>query len=80
MRVRYECTRLASQYRYPLERIDSCEIASFEDYQCLRRYFEKHAGHNVRHPPEMVSPLDWEAATDDFAGISPCHGLSYSIC
>jgi len=70
MRVRYECTRLASHYRYPLERTNSCEIAGFEDYQCLRRYFEKHAGHNERHPPEIVSPLDWEAAKDEFAGIS----------
>ena len=70
MRVRYECTRLASHYRYPLERINSCEIAGFEVYECLWRYFEKHAGHNVRHPPERVSSLDWEAARDDFAGIS----------
>ena len=69
MRVRYECTRLASHYRYPLERIGSHEIASFEDYQCLRQYFEKHAGGNARHPPEMVSPLNWEAAGNDFAGI-----------
>ena len=47
MRIRYECTRPASHYRYPLKRIDSHEIAAFEDYQYLRRYFVKHADHHV---------------------------------
>ena len=70
MRVRYECTRLASLYQYPLEQIDSGDVASFEDYQCLRRYFEKHAGHDVEQPQEIVSQLDWEAAGDGFAEIS----------
>lgn len=70
MRVRYESTRLASIYQYPLEQIDSGDIAGFEDYQCLRRYFEKHAGRDVEQPPEMVSQLDWEAAGDGFAEIS----------
>ncbi len=70
MRVRYECSRLASYYRYPLEQADSGDVAGLEDYQCLRRYFEKRAGHDVQHPPEMVSPLVWKAAGDDFAGIS----------
>ena len=77
MRIRYECTRLASHYRYPLKRIDSHEIAAFEDYQYLRRYFVKHADHNVHHPPEMVSSLDWKAAGDDFAGISLKGKLSF---
>lgn len=77
MRVRHECTRLASHYCYPLEQINSCEIAGFEDYQCLRRHFEKHARHNVQHPPEMVSPRDWNAAGEDFAGISLKGKLSF---
>lgn len=70
MRVRYECTRLASYYQYPLEHTNSCDIADFEDYQCLRRYFEEHGGQNRQDPPELVSAVDWKAAGDDFAGIS----------
>lgn len=30
MRVRYECTRLASHSRYPLERMDSCELRALK--------------------------------------------------
>lgn len=77
MRVRYECTRLASYYRYQLQQTNSCKIADFEDYQLLWRRFEKHARHNVRHPPEMVSPLDWKAAGNNFAGISLKGKLSF---
>ncbi|KAL9130896.1 MAG: hypothetical protein Q9217_001046, partial [Psora testacea] len=70
MRVRYEYIRLASHYQYPLELANPGDIADFEDYQCLWRYFEKCAGHVVQHPPEMVTPLVWKAAGDNFAGIS----------
>ena len=70
MRVRYECTRLASYYRYPLENMTPGDIAGFEDYQYLRLYFEKCADRDMQNPPEMVEPLVWKAAGDDFAGIS----------
>ena len=70
MRVRYECTRLASHYQYPLEKINSCDIAGLEDYRCLSGYFEKRAGRTIQHPPEMVTPPVWKAAGDDFAEIS----------
>ena len=58
MRIRYECTRLTSHYRYLLKRIDSHEIAVFEDYQYLQRYFVKHVDHNVHHSPKMINFLD----------------------
>ncbi len=77
MRVRYECTRLASHYRYPLAQTEPCEIARFEDYECLWRYFEKQARDNVGRPLEKVSPLDWKAAGEDFAGISLKGKLSF---
>ena len=70
MRVRYECTRLASHYQYPLEQINSCDIADLEDYRFLWRFFEKQAGRTIQHPPEMVTPPVWKAAGDDFAEIS----------
>lgn len=47
MRVQYKCSRLASHYQYLLEQVDSGNVVGLEDYQYLRRYFEKLAGHNV---------------------------------
>ena len=70
MRVKYECSRLASHYQYPLEQINPREIKGFEDYRCLQQYFDKHVNHNLASPPDMVTPDVWEAATDDFTGIS----------
>ena len=52
-----------------MEQIDSGDIAGFEDYQYLRRYFEKHAVRDVQPPPEMVSQIDWKASRDGFAEI-----------
>ena len=70
IRVRYEATRLACYYGYPLERMSCSDVASFEDYQSLQRYFEKHAGRDVQRPPEMVAQRNWAAAGDSFAEIS----------
>ena len=58
MKIRYECIRLTFHYRYSLKRIDFHEIAIFENYQYLQRYFVKHVDHNVYHSPEMISSLD----------------------
>ena len=70
MRVRYECTRLASHYHFSLKQTNPRDIAGFEDYRCPWRYFEKQSGLTIQHPPEMVTLSVWKAAGDDFAGIS----------